>query len=69
MRLAPRASLALSARRWSAPGVAGCRDAASIDALLVDKGSTVIRFVAEMASAEIDVIIPPTWNPGSAAWP
>jgi hypothetical protein len=35
-------------------------DAASIDALLLDKGFTGIRFAAEMASAGIDVIIPPT---------
>ncbi len=35
-------------------------DAASIDALLLDKGFTGIRFAAEMASSEIDVIIPPT---------
>jgi len=37
-------------------------DAASIDALLLDKGFTGIRFAAEMASSEIDVIIPPTRN-------
>ena len=35
-------------------------DAASIDALLQDKGFTGRRFAAEMASAGIDVIIPPT---------
>ena len=35
-------------------------DAASIDALLLDKGFTGIRFAAEMASGGIDVIIPPT---------
>jgi Transposase DDE domain len=35
-------------------------DAASIDALLLDKGFTGICFAAEMASAGIDVIIPPT---------
>ncbi len=35
-------------------------DAASIDALLPDKGFTGIRFAAEMASGGIDVIIPPT---------
>src|SRR5437660_1047426 len=35
-------------------------DAASIDALLLDKGFTGIRFASEMASGGIDVIIPPT---------
>ena len=35
-------------------------DAASIDALLLDKGLTGIRFASEMASGGIDVIIPPT---------
>ena len=35
-------------------------DAAGIDALLLDKGFTGIRFAAEMASGGIDVIIPPT---------
>jgi Transposase DDE domain len=35
-------------------------DAASIDALLLDKGFTGRRFAAEMASAAIEVIIPPT---------
>ena len=57
-------------RAWSiVPAAAGERqigtdlvtgDAASIDALLLDKGFTGIRFAAEMASAGIDVIIPPT---------
>jgi Transposase DDE domain len=35
-------------------------DAASIDALLLDKGFTSRRFTGEMASAGIEVIIPPT---------
>ena len=35
-------------------------DAATIDALLLDKGFTGRRFAGEMASAGIDVIIPPT---------
>jgi hypothetical protein len=35
-------------------------DAASIDALLLDKGFTGRRFAAEMAGAGIEVIIPPT---------
>jgi Transposase DDE domain len=35
-------------------------DAASIDALLPDKGFTGRRFAGEMASAGIEVIIPPT---------
>jgi Transposase DDE domain len=35
-------------------------DAAAIGALLLDKGFTGSRFAAEMASAGIDVIIPPT---------
>ena len=35
-------------------------DAAAIDALLLDKGFTGSRFAAEMASAGIEVIIPPT---------
>jgi Transposase DDE domain len=35
-------------------------DAAAIDALLLDKGFTGSRFATEMASAGIDVIIPPT---------
>src|SRR5712691_1749666 len=35
-------------------------DAASIDALLLDKGFAGIRFAAEMAGAGIDVIISPT---------
>jgi Transposase/Transposase DDE domain len=34
-------------------------DAAAIDALLLDKGFTGRRFAAEMASAGIDVLIPP----------
>ena len=43
--------------RIGADLVAG--DAADIDALLQDKGFTGRRFAAEMASAEIEVIIPP----------
>ena len=35
-------------------------DAAAIDALLLDKGFTSRRFAAEIASAGIEVIIPPT---------
>src|SRR5260370_5445666 len=35
-------------------------DAATIDALLLDKGFTGRRFAAEMAGGGIDVIIPPT---------
>jgi DDE family transposase len=35
-------------------------DAASIDALLLDKGFTGSRFAGEMAAAGIEVIIPPT---------
>lgn len=35
-------------------------DAASIDALLLDKGFTGIRFASEMACGGINVIIPPT---------
>jgi hypothetical protein len=41
-------------------------DAASIDAFLLDKGFTGIRYAAEVASGEIDVIIPPTRNQRSA---
>jgi len=37
-----------------------CGAAATIDALLLDKGFTGSRFAAEMASGGIDVIIPPT---------
>jgi hypothetical protein len=35
-------------------------DAAAIDALLLDKGFNGSRFAAEMASGQIEVIIPPT---------
>ena len=70
-RLAIRTGLGRrTVRAWSiVPAAAGERqigtdlvtgDAASIDALLLDKGFTGIRFAAEMASAGIDVIIPPT---------
>jgi hypothetical protein len=37
-----------------------CGGAATIDALLLDKGFTGSRFAAEMASGGIDVIIPPS---------
>src|SRR6266568_6661298 len=37
-----------------------CGGAATIDALLLDKGFTGRRFAAEMASGGIDVIIPPS---------
>jgi len=37
-----------------------CGDAVMIDALLLDKGFTGSRFAAEMSSAGIEVIIPPT---------
>ena len=49
---------AIDERQIGTDLVAG--DAASIDALLPDKGFTGIRFAAEMASGGIDVIIPPT---------
>jgi len=49
---------AIDERQIATDLVAG--DAATIDALLLDKGFTGIRFAAEMASAGIDVIIPPT---------
>jgi len=49
---------AVDERQIGADLVAG--DAASIDALLQDKGFTGRRFAAEMADAGIEVIIPPT---------
>jgi hypothetical protein len=49
---------AVDERQIGADLVAG--DAASIDALLLDKGFTGGRFASEMASAGIEVIIPPT---------
>jgi Transposase DDE domain len=49
---------AIDERQTGTDLVAG--DAASIDALLLDKGFTGRRFAGEMASAGIDVIIPPT---------
>jgi Transposase DDE domain len=49
---------AVDERQIGADLVAG--DAASIDALLQDKGFTGRRFAAEMAGAGIEVIIPPT---------
>ena len=70
-RLAIRTDLGTRiVRAWSiVPAAAGERqigadlvagDAASIDALLLDKGFTGCRFASEMASAGIEVIIPPT---------
>src|SRR5215472_2698982 len=52
------APAAVDERQIGTDLVAG--DAASIDALLLDKGFTGTRFAAEMASAGINVIIPPT---------
>jgi hypothetical protein len=49
---------AVDERQIGAGLVAG--HAASIDALLQDKGFTGRRFAAEMAGAGIEVIIPPT---------
>ena len=49
---------AIDERQVGADLVTG--DAAAIDALLQDKGFTGSRFAAEMASAGIEVIIPPT---------
>jgi len=49
---------AIDERQIGTDLVAG--DATSIDALLLDKGFTGRRFAGEMASAGIDVIIPPT---------
>jgi hypothetical protein len=49
---------AVDERQIGADLVAG--DAASIGALLLDKGFTGRRFAAEMAGAGIEVIIPPT---------
>ncbi len=49
---------AIDERQIGTDLVAGA--AASIEALLLDKGFTGIRFAAEMASTGIDVIIPPT---------
>jgi Transposase DDE domain len=49
---------AIDERQIGTDLVAG--DAASIDALLLDKGFTGNRFATEMATCEIDVIIPPT---------
>jgi hypothetical protein len=44
--------------RWVADLI--CGDTAAIDALLLDKGFNGTPFAAQMATADIEVIIPPT---------
>jgi hypothetical protein len=57
-RRSPSVPAAIDERQIGTDLVTGA--AAAIDALLLDKGFTGSRFAAEMASAGIEVIIPPT---------